>query len=121
MEQPVKISSKDWWVKVLGMCQHNWALIESGNKTTIYFFHDNGITLSQGNKIKYFEVKNKSGVIDSLFFDNEVAAENALKKNGFFRLSENPGPWELNIPIHDFYDARDDNSGIYSKDGHWIT
>lgn len=116
----MKISSKDWWVKVLGMCQHNWALIESDKTTTIYFFHDNGITLSPSTKLKYYEVKSKSGIVDSLVFDNNLAAEQALKKNGFMRLSENSGPWELNIPPHDFYDAREDSTGIYSKDGYWI-
>jgi hypothetical protein len=117
----MKISSKDWWVKVLGMCQHNWALIESNEKITAYFFHDNGVNVSPPEKLKYFEVKNKSGIVDSLIFDNKLSAEKALKKNGFMRLSENSGPWELNIPPHDFYDAREDNSGIYNKDGHWIS
>ena len=117
----MKISSKDWWVKVLNMCQHNWALIESDTATIIYFFHDNGVTLSPPKKLKYFEVKNKSGIIDSLVFDNNLSAEQALKRNGFIRLSENSGPWELNIPLNDFYDAREDGLGIYSKDGRWIS
>lgn len=116
----MKISSNDWWVKVLGMCQHNWALIESCEITTVYFFHDNGVTLSPLKKFKYYEVKNKSGIIDSIVFDDNLCAEEALKKNGFVRLSENSGPWELNIPPHDFYDARENGSGIYSKNGYWI-
>jgi len=117
----MKIYSNDWWFKVLGMCQHNWALIESDKTTTIYFFHDNGITLSPPEKLKYFEVKNKSGIIDALDFDDNLSAEQALKRNGFMRLSENSGPWELNIPPHDFYDARENSSGIYSKDDYWIS
>lgn len=53
-------------------------------------------------------------------FDTVTLAELALRRNGFERLADYPGPWESSIPPHDFYDARPDEPGIYSKQGYWI-
>lgn len=115
-----EIHSADWWVKVLGMLQHNWALIETSNKkTTAYFFHDLGIQRGYSKRYKIYQLKNRCAVVDSLDFENIKAAELELQKNGFMRLKDNPGPWESGQPNKNFYDAREDEEGIYSKSGYW--
>jgi hypothetical protein len=115
-----KISNRDWWVKVLGMLQHNWALIEEDRNgaTTVYFFHDGGMTLgSTGYRLS--EIRSRCAVVDSLNFPNKEDALQALDKNGFFRLTERPGPWMNDYPRGHFYDARATEEGIYSKSGYW--
>ena len=39
MEQPISITSRDYWFKVVGMLQQNWALIEnvSADGCRVYF------------------------------------------------------------------------------------
>lgn len=116
-----KISNRDWWLKVLGMLQHNWALIEEdGNgATTVYFFHDGGMTLgSSGYRLS--EIRSRCAVVDSLNFPNKKAALQALEKNSFFRLAQRPGPWMNAYPRGHFYDARATEEGIYSNSGYWI-
>lgn len=116
-----KISNRDWWLKVLGMLQHNWALIEEdGNgATTVYFFHDGGMTLgSSGYRLS--EIRTRCAVVDSLNFPNKKAALRALEKNSFFRLTQRPGPWMNAYPRGHFYDARATEEGIYSNSGYWI-
>ncbi len=116
-----KISNRDWWVKVLGMLQHNWALIEedSNGVTTIYFFHDGGMTLgSSGYRLS--EIRSRCAVVDSLTFPNREDALQALDRNSFLRLNESPGPWMNEYPKGHFYDARATEEGIYSRSGYWI-
>jgi hypothetical protein len=122
MTPPVfKISNRDWWLKVLGMLQHNWALIEeeSNGVTTVYFFHDEGMTLSS-NRYRLSEIRSRCAVVDSLNFPNRKAALQALEGNGFFHLAQRPGPWMNAYPSGHFYDARATEEGIYSKGGYWI-
>ena len=116
-----KISNRDWWVKVLGMLQHNWALIEEDRNgaTTVYFFHDGGVTLgSTGYRLS--EIRSRCAVVDSLNFPNREDASHALDRNGFFRLTERPGPWMNDYPRGHFYDARATEEGIYSRGEYWI-
>ena len=116
-----KISNRDWWLKVLGMLQHNWALVEedSNGATTVYFFHDGGMTLgSSGYRLS--EIRSRCAVVDSLNFSNREDAVQALERNSFFRLAERPGPWMDDYPKGHFYDARATEEGIYSKGGYWI-
>ena len=116
------IKSKDWWVKVLGMLQHNWALIEQlEGKIAIYFFHDMGSTKGFLNDYTLKQLKNRCAVVDSLEFNSIDEAKEALYRNGFERLEENPGPWDGYQPYGNFYDARMGEEGIYSKAGHWIS
>ncbi len=63
--EEIKIEGDDFWVKVLGFLQQNWALIEVGEKVTVWFIHDG------------------SGVIDRLEFDSLEKAELGLYRNGF--------------------------------------
>lgn len=116
-----KISNRDWWLKVLGMLQHNWALIEenSNGAATLYFFHDGGMTLgSSGYSLS--DIRSRCAVVDSLNFLNRKAALQALEENGFFRLNQRPGPWLNAYPRGHFYDARATEEGIYSNGGYWI-
>jgi len=115
-----KISNRDWWVKVLGMLQHNWALIEEDRNgaTTVYFFHDGGMTLgSPGYRLS--EIRSRCAVVDSLNFPNREDALQALYRNEFFRVTERSGPWMNDFPKGHFYDARGTEKGIYSKSGYW--
>jgi hypothetical protein len=103
------------------MLQHNWALIEEdrNGSTTVYFFHDRGMTLgSSGYRLS--EIRSRCAVVDSLNFPNREAALQALDRNGFFRLTERPGPWTNEYPRGHFYDARATEEGIYSRGEYWI-
>lgn len=120
--QLLSINSRDWWVKVLGMLQHNWALIENcEEKVIIYFFHDEGTTKGFLEGYTLRQLRNRCAVVDSLEFESSDQAREALQKNGFERLEDNPGPWEGYEPHGNFYDARMGEEGIYSKGGYWIS
>ena len=103
-----KIGNRDWWVKVLGMLCHNWALIERNDDgtATAYFFQDQG-----GNE--------RPAVIDSLSFAGVREARQGLKENGFELLNTYPGPWMGCEPKGFIYDDRDANNLIYSQLGYW--
>lgn len=117
----LSISSRDWWVKVLGMLQHNWAIIEeSDGRFFVYFFHDLGTTKSFPKAFTLRQLQNRCGVIDSLVFNSLEDAMAGLRLNDFERLAENPGPWDGYQPHGNFYDARSDEEGIYSRAGYWI-
>ncbi len=104
-----KISNRDWYVKVLGMLSHNWALIEEhkDNTATVYFFQDH----ADGER---------PAIIDSLDFEDALEAWDALTRNGFDFLKNNPGPWMGCEPKGYFYDARTTESAIYSNGKYWI-
>lgn len=115
------ISSRDWWVKVLGMLQHNWALIEKTDRNFIvYFFHDEGIAMRFLSGYTLRQLRNRCAVIDSLEFNSLEEAKSALRLNEFERLAENPGPWDGYQPHGNFYDSRSSEEGIYSKAGYWL-
>ena len=65
MEHIIPITNHDYWFKVVGMLQQNWALIESASADgcRVYFISD------------------ISGVFDELEFGNTVIAEAALRRN----------------------------------------
>jgi len=112
------IRSRDWWVKVTGMLEHNWALIEDqeDGSAVAYFFHDDGGFLSS----KYrFEPRRRSPVIDSLSFGSHDEAVHGLRRNHFHRLEEHPGPWQGGQPSGAFFDARDEGRNIYSSGRYW--
>ena len=116
-----KIKSRDWWFKVLGMLNHNWALIErsKGQTVVVYFFHDRGYTKGYGGGYTRSQLENRAAVVDSLKFQSINLAMVALLRNGFHRLIENPGPWD-GKPEGILYDARETEEGIYSKAGYWL-
>jgi hypothetical protein len=103
-----KISNRDWWVKVLGMLCHNWALIERNDDdtATVYFFQDQG-------------GKERPAIIDSLSFEGIREARDGLKRNGFEFLKSYPGPWMGCEPKGFIYDNREAGNFIYSQLGYW--
>jgi len=105
-----KISNRDWWVKVLGMLCHNWALIErnADDTATVYFFQDQG-------------GRERPAVIDSLSFEGVMEARNGLKRNGFELLKSYPGPWMGCEPKGFINDTRSMKSRIYSNGKYWIS
>ena len=66
-DQAVEINSSDFWVKVVGMLQQNWALVDPAASGTadVYFVDDGG------------------GVFDQVAFPNADSAFAALARNGF--------------------------------------
>lgn len=103
-----KISNRDWWVKVLGMLSHNWALIErnpEGN-ATVFFFQDT----PHGDR---------PAIIDSLEFPSIVKARQGLFDNDFQILSRCPGPWMGCEPKGFIYDNRNERNKIYSNGKFW--
>ncbi len=104
-----KISNRDWWVKVLGMLSHNWALIEKNEDqtATVYFFQDS-------------TPDDRPGVVDSLNFFSLDEAEQGLYRNDFSPLKTTPGPWMGEEPRGQIYDQRSVGNFIYSKLGYWV-
>jgi hypothetical protein len=103
-----KISNRDWWVKVLGMLSHNWALVErnSDGSATVYFFQDT----PHGDR---------PAIIDSLEFPSVLNARQALFRNDFQILSRYPGPWMGCEPKGFIYDNRNERNKIYSNVNFW--
>jgi hypothetical protein len=109
LDPPIfKINNREWWIKVLGMMSHNWALIEVNvdHAATVYFFQDT-------------PHPDRPAVIDSLNFENVLAAQQGLRRNGFSLLKKTPGPWLGDVPKGHFYDNRASGNLIYSKLGFW--
>jgi hypothetical protein len=104
-----KIKNRNWYIKVLGMLSHNWALIEGNpdSTATVYFFQDQ----ASGER---------PAIIDSLQFAEKIEAWGALNHNGFTLLKDTPGPWMNSEPKGHFYDARPAaGKGIYSSGEYW--
>lgn len=107
LDPPIfKINNRDWYVKVLGMLSHNWALVQENddNTATVYFFHDH-------------TENERPAVIDSMVFEDEVAAWDWLELKGFDLLKNYPGPWMGCEPKGYFYDARGTTELVYSLGG----
>lgn len=117
-----EINAHEWWIKVLGMLQHNWALIEErpDGSVTVYFFHDCGDTNMPCHGYSMRQLKGRCAVIDSLEFRSVRDAENALSQNGFRPHGKNELMGSDLKPFGNFYDARSTEEGIYSKQGYWI-
>lgn len=115
------IASNKWWFKPVGMLVHNWALIEKNTDgtATAYFFHDLGTTKNATPGYRYYQLKGRCAVVDSLDFEDEELAAFELEFNGFQELSKKPGPWDGSEPFGTFYDARETEEGIYSRGGYW--
>ena len=109
LKPPVfKIDNRDWWVKVLGMLLHNWALIEcnpEGN-ATVYFFQD----CPHGSR---------PAIVDSLEFPSVMKARQGLSQNGFQLLKSYPGPWMGCEPKGFILDNRNEQNKIYSNGKYW--
>ncbi len=108
-----RIESDVWWVKVLGMLQHNWALVDEldDGSAIVYFFHDESGGVGR--------LKNRIAIIDSLEFDSKIEAMLALKLNGFDHAEEAGENIYLSSPEGVPYDARETSRRIYSEEGYW--
>ncbi len=117
---PFPLDTTEWWVKVLAMLQHNWALInENFDRTvTVYFFHDGGTTKNPTG-FSFRATRKMIAVVDSLNFSSREMAIEQLAANRFYRLADHPGPWQGNEPKGVIFDARHTEPGIYSRDGLW--
>ena len=103
-----KIGNRDWWVKVLGMLCHNWALIEwnSGGSATVYFFQD----APHGDR---------PAIIDSIDFPSVLNARQGLTHNDFKLLKSYPGPWMGCEPKGFICDNRSESNKLYSNGKYW--
>jgi ADP-ribose pyrophosphatase YjhB (NUDIX family) len=100
----IAINSQDYWVKVVGMLQQNWALVsQTGeNNWTIFFIMDG------------------SGVFDQLSFKSLRDAQEALKTNGFSRFSNDEELQKfLAAPPPPFHEGSHPNGNIYSSGRFW--
>ncbi len=110
LDPPIfNIANRNWWVKVLGMLSHNWALMDRSNNgsVVIYFFQDT----AYGERPK---------VVDSLKFDGAIDAMRAIRRNGFVELRKSPGPWVGAEPRGYIWDGRVSGPRIYSEGGYWL-
>lgn len=110
----------DWWVKVLAMLEHNWAVIAPNDKGgyTVYFFHDGGTT-KNSLPFDHKALNEMIAIVDSLDFDSRDDAETALSNNRYRQLKNHTGPWQGSEPKGIVFDARDTEPGIYSKQNYW--
>jgi len=104
-DNPVQIHSRDYWFKVVGMLQQNWALIEpqpGGTGLAVHFIDD------------------QSGVFDRLDFADAASAERALRHNGFAPFAEDAQAQRfLRPPPPPFRTTRHCNGPIYSSGRFW--
>lgn len=104
MEHIIPITSHDYWFKVVGMLQQNWALIEniSADGCRVYFISDT------------------SGVFDELEFADTQAAEAALRRNGFARFDDDKEAQKfLSTPSPPYFRRPHPNGPIYSSGQYW--
>lgn len=115
-----EIKSRKWWIKILGMLQHNWALIEESEAgvVTVFFFHDEGEPIGVAGYSRA-QLRGRCAIVDSLNFESVQLAEEGLLRNGFrlHRVGEMLGSDVR--PYGNFYDARAKEAGVYSTQGHW--
>ncbi len=99
----VDITSRDYWFKIVEFLQQNWALIDRiDDGVVVWFFGDT------------------SGVFDDMSFPSEVAAVEALERNGFRRYAEDPRAREfIGIPKPPFHRHPHPNGRISSSGRLW--
>lgn len=100
----IAINSQDYWVKVVGMLQQNWALVSQtgADGWTVFFITDG------------------SGVFDQLSFKSFRDAQEALSTNGFSRFSGDEHLQSfLAPPLPPFHEGRHPNGKIYSSGRFW--
>lgn len=120
----------EWYFKVIGMLQHNYAFIheEPKGKVFVYFCHERGRTLNglpSNIDSNAFMKERLPCIVDSLEFPDILRAQFALKINDFNLISVEGQNENFDLdgcPTgKEFFDAREYESGIYSKqDKYWI-
>lgn len=100
----IAINSQDYWVKVVGMLQQNWALINRNDDgtCTVFFISDD------------------SGVFDQLSFRSLNDSHKALGANGFTRFLASGNLQSLLVPPPPpFHEGGHPNGKIYSSGRFW--
>lgn len=102
-EEQIILRSTEFWVKVVGMLQQNWAVIEDseGNSATVPFVSD------------------ASRVFDRLEFLSTQDAAAALDHNGFRRHAGDESLAFLRPPPGPFVRGEHPNGPIYSSGRFW--
>jgi hypothetical protein len=104
MTDSVHPQSTDFWVKVVGMLQQNWALIEN----------------EPAGRIRVHFITDTSGIFDEIGFESAGHAQAALTRNGFRRLSDNTDLQSiLRPPSAPFHRTTHPNGPIYSSGRYW--
>ena len=106
MSEIVDIRSRDYWVKVVGMLEQNWALIETNDAA------------SPG--VRVFFVGDTSGVFDEMSFPSSEEATRALRNNGFRRYADDRELQSFIVaPAPPFERSLHPNGAIYSSGQYW--
>jgi hypothetical protein len=92
------IKSRDWWVMVIGMFSHDWALIDDlEDGTSVAYFMEDSDGMSEFMNPK---LKGRVAIMNSISFPNRIDAEQGLRLMGF---EEKPGPWDGEQPDGIYY------------------
>lgn len=105
MSENVNIDARDFWFKIVSMCQQNWALVKQlkSDVFTVYFIQD------------------ASGVFDKIDFCSLLDAEAALPKNGFVKYIDDLESQKfISPPNPPFRLVRHPNGPIYSSGKYWV-
>lgn len=103
MNDTVTIQSRDFWFKVTGMLQQNWALIDPDPAGVIVYF-----------------LGDTSGVFDEMRFRSNEEAAHALETIGFRRLAPDvSASTNLLCPEPPFARLAHPNGPIYSSRSLW--
>lgn len=101
--ETVEIKSRDYWFKIVEFLQQNWALVDE----------------AEGGVIVWF-LGDSSGVFDEMPFSSEVAAMEALERNGFRRYATDIQAHEfIATPEPPFHRRAHPNGRIYSSGRFW--
>ncbi|MBA3632044.1 MAG: hypothetical protein H0W58_04415 [Acidobacteria bacterium] len=103
-DEEIKITSRDYWFKVVDFLQQNWALIDetADGAAIVYFFGDT------------------SGIFDQMTFSSKAEAETSLRRNGFNLYEEDKKAQEfIAKPNPPFHRANHPNGLIYSSGKFW--
>ena len=104
MNSAIIIKSTDFWVKVIGMLQQNWAVID----------------ISEGGEVRIYFISDTGGIFDVLDFASNADAQNALRKNGFSEYSSDKKLQSfLRPPSAPFCHHPHPNGPIYSSGRYW--
>lgn len=104
MQEQVEITTTDYWFKVVGMLQQNWALID----------------VSKEGCCKVYFIDDTSGVFDEMDFPSAEEAAAALHRNDFARYVEDEQAQQfIRPPEPPFYQRAHPNGPIYSSGRFW--
>jgi len=101
----VVLHSNDFWFKIVGMLQQNWAVIEPSATGAGYYV---------------IFIQDASGVFDQIGFESVAAAQHALIRNGFSRFADDDAAKKLLMPPAPPYVRKQHPNGqIYSSGKYW--